>query len=130
MEKNVCQRNTGKKLSGWGNNKDLLELCVHDQSVISICGACYLAHQKLPQSDPPCQILEQVHLEGPMVAAVAVAVAAAAAAAAAVVAAAAAAALGTQLPVGPLLIHLVGIYHFAVISWGRHCKKDRNVARS
>lgn len=56
----------------------------------------------------------------------AVAVAAAAVAAAVVVAAA----LGTQLPVGPPLIHLVGIYHFAVISWGRHCKKDRNVAKS
>lgn len=57
-------------------------------------------------------------------------VAAVAVAAAAVAAAVVAAALGTQLPVGPPLIHLVGIYHFAVISWGRHCKKDRNVAKS
>ena len=59
-----------------------------------------------------------------MVAAVAVVVAVAAAAAAA------AAALGTQLLVAPPLIHLVGIDHFAVILWGRHCKKDQNVARS
>ena len=119
---NVTQKN---KLSGRGSNKDLLALCVHDQSVISICVACYLAHQILPQSDSPCQILEQVHLEGPMVAAVAVVVAVAVAAAAA-----AAAALGTQLLVAPPLIHLAGIDHFAVILWGRHCKKDQNVARS
>lgn len=67
---------------------------------ISICGACYLAHQRPPLLDSLCRILGLVHLEGP---------AAAAAAAAAV-------ALGTQLLVGPPLIHPAGIYRFAAVS--------------
>lgn len=68
---------------------------------VSICGACYLAHRRPPLLESLCRILGLVHLEGP----------AAAAAAAAV-----AAALGTQLLVGPPLIHPAGIYRFAVVS--------------
>ena len=72
---------------------------------VSICGACYLAHQRHPPLDCPCQILELVQPGVPM---------------------AADAALGTQPLVDPHLIHPVGIYHFAGESWNRCCRKDGN----
>ena len=97
---------------------------------LSICGACYLAHQRRPLLDSPCQILELVQPGGPMAAAAAAAAAAAvvvvvvaAAAAAAADAAAAAVVSGTPRLVGPPFVHLVGIYRFAVVPWGQ-CYKE------